>query len=95
MLFEEQPGDSGERPGVGEESFHRSAQAADRSLFQQPDAALGRARTDFLPAASRRSHSSRSRCTNGMAAHCRAAAALATGGPKSLINWLTVLSACW
>jgi hypothetical protein len=47
-----------------------------------------------LPAASRRFHSSRSRCTNGMAARCRAAAALATGGPKSLISWLTGSSAC-
>src|SRR5216683_1207469 len=42
-----------------------------------------------LPEASRRSQISRSRCTNGIAARCRAAAALATGGPKSLISMLT------
>ena len=33
--------------------------------------------------------------TNGMAARCRAAATLATGGPKSLISWPTGSSACW
>ena len=42
---------------------------------------------------SRRSHRSRSGCTNGMAARCRCRAGLLTGGPKSPVSWLTGLAA--
>jgi len=45
------------------------------------------------PEPSRRSQISRSRCTNGIAARCRPADELATGGPKSLISALTGSSA--
>jgi hypothetical protein len=45
------------------------------------------------PEPSRRSQISRSRWTNGIAARCRPADALATGGPKSLISVLTGSSA--
>jgi hypothetical protein len=49
-----------------------------------------------LPAASCRSQSSCSRYTNGMAARCRAATALAGHGrTEMLLSWLTDSFACW
>jgi hypothetical protein len=71
---------------VGQELFHGRTRATHCSSFQEPGAAFGRIGAISFPVASRRSQSSRSRLTNGMAARCRAAAALATGGPKSLIS---------
>jgi hypothetical protein len=69
----------------------RSRPTASRSVSQAPRS--GASGPISAPAPSRKSHSSRSRWTNGIAARRRAAVALAMRGPNSLISALTGSSA--
>ena len=94
MQVQEQAGGGRQGLRVGQETFYgcRRRPTAPRSSSQARRS--GASGPISWPAASRRSHRSHSRWTKGIAARWRAAAGLATGGPKSLISWLTGSSAC-
>ena len=89
VQVQQQPRRGRQRARIRQQLLSPRAQAARCPTPGQPRPALRGIRTDLCPEPSRRSQISRSRWTNGIAARCRPAEALATGGPKSLISALT------